>query len=302
MAEDSQQKKQITHPENVAALFVIITCFFAAIYFVYTYLPVDVAWSLNGPPQIGVDWKGAFQKASLELLSGRSPYNIGCYFNPPWALLPLLPIALLSPALGSAVMYVLNFFLYLFVVWKLKINVWLIIPFIFFSGMLINSSNGNIDGFVALGFILPPQIGLFFISSKPQIGMAVAIFWLIESWRDGGVQKTLKVFLPIVIALVVSFLVFGFWISNGLNGTDGNPWNTSIWPRGIPVGVILLAVSIWKREIKFAIAASPFFAPYLTIHSWAFVWLGLLSLFPQYIRLPAIKNNFFDKLPWRRNS
>lgn len=301
MLEKSLPKKQETYLKNAIALFVVIACFLAAIYFVYTYLPVDIDWVRNGPPQVGVDWKGAFRKASLELLNGNSPYNAAAFFNPPWTLLPLLPIALLSPALGSALMYVLNFFVYLFVVLKLKTNVWLIIPFIFFSGMLVNSNNGNIEGIVALGFILPPQIGLFFILSKPQIGIAVAIFWLIESWREGGFQKVLNVFLPIVIAYIISFLVFGFWISNSLSVVD-TWWNASIWPRGIPIGVILLAMAIWKREIKFAIAASPFFATYLTVHSWAFAWLGLLSLFPQHFRFLAIKDGFLNNLPWHRKS
>jgi hypothetical protein len=292
--------KRMPDLKNGLALFSILVCFLMAVYFVYTYLPVDVDWSLHGPPSMGVDWKGAFRKACLELLNGKSPYDVVDFFNPPWALLPLLPIALLSPALGSAVMFVLNFFIYLFVVLKLKTNVWLIIPFIVFSGMLINSSNGNIDGLVALGFVLPPPIGLFFISSKPQIGMAVAVFWLIEAWRDGGFKRVLKVFLPIGIAILISFLVFGFWIVNGMNGTSDNPWNTSIWPAGIPVGLILLSLAIWKREIKFAIAASPFLAPYLTIHSWAFVWLGMLALFPQQLEFTALKNGFLRNWLQRR--
>jgi hypothetical protein len=29
-----------------------------------------------------------------------------------------------------------------------------------------------------------------FCKSKPQIGVSVAIFWLIESWREGDVQKS----------------------------------------------------------------------------------------------------------------
>jgi hypothetical protein len=249
-----------------------------------------------------VDWKSAFRPACLEVLSGKSPCNIKAFYNHPWTLLPLLPIALLSPALGSAVMYILNLFTYLFVAMKLKTNVWLIILFMFFSGMLGNSNVGNIDGIAALGFILPPQIGLFFISSKPQIGVAVAIFWLIESWRGGGVQKTLNVFLPVVIAGMISFLMFGFWISNGLNGTTNNPWNASFGAKGVPIGAILLARALWKSEIKFAIIASPFLAPYLTTHSWAFMWLGLLSLFPQHFRFLALKDRFLNNLPWSRKS
>jgi hypothetical protein len=45
-----------------------------------------------------------------------------------------------------------------------------------------------------------------------------------------------------------------------------------------------------------------FFAPYLTTHSRAFMWLGLLSLFPQHFRLFTMQDGFFNKLPWSRKS
>lgn len=281
-------KSTVTKTEtykNLIALMMLLGCFAAGVYLVYTYLPVHVDWVRNGPPQVGVDWKGAFRKASIELLKGNSPYHDTFFFNPPWTLLPLLPIALLSPALGSAVMYVLNFFCYLFVALKLRTNILLVIIFVLFSGMMLNSNNGNIEGILALGFILPPQIGLFFVLAKPQMGIAVAVFWAVESWRTGGIEKVIRVFLPVGLAYLISFLIFGIYIETSTELADVW-WNASIFPKGIPIGLILLVIAIWKREIKFAIAASPFFAPYLTAHTWAIVWLGLLSLFPQRIQFP----------------
>ncbi len=249
-------------------------------YFVYSFLPVHVDWGGQGVAQVGVDWKTAFRRACLELLAGKSPYRAELFYNPPWTLLPLLPIALLPPALGSAVIYVLNLMAYGFVVLKLKMNLWLIIPFTIFSGIMLNSQFGNIEGIIALGFILPPQVGLFFILAKPQIGVAVAIFWLTEAWRKGGFQEVVKVFFPVVCAYILSFLLFDFWIGNSIRVANVD-WNSSIWPIGIPIGLSLLGAAIWKREIKFAISATPFFAPYLVMHTWAVAWLGILSLFPQ---------------------
>jgi hypothetical protein len=302
MAENkSVQETRTPLFKNAVALAAIVICFVMGTYFVYTYLPVHVDWVRNGPPQVGVDWKGAFRRACLELLGGKSPYRVTSFINPPWTLLPLLPIALLSPALGSAVMYVLNLFAYIFVVFKLKTNFWLIILFIFFSGMIANSNNGNIEGILALGFVFPPQIGLFFVLAKPQMGVAVAIFWMIESWREGGFQKILNVFLPVFIAYILSFLIFGFWIGNSFRVVD-TWWNASIWPKGIPIGLFFLVMAIWKREIKFAIAASPFLAPYLTGHTWAVVWLGLLSLFPHNFRFQIGRHGFISNLPWHRKS
>lgn len=278
------------------ALTFIVFCFVAGVYFVYTYLPVRVDWVHNGPPQVGVDWKGAFRRAALKMLAGESPYQITSFFNPPWTLFPLLPIALLSPALGSAVMYVLNLFSYLFVAIKLKTNFWLIIVFVLLSNMILNSNNGNIEGILAIGFILPPQIGLFFVLAKPQMGIAVAVFWAIESYRTGGLEKIIQVFLPVVLAYIISFVIFGVYIKNSVQLADVW-WNSSIFPEGVPIGIILLGIAIWKREIKFAIAASPFFATYLTPHTWAVVWLGLLSLFPQKIQFKREEVVQFNNLP-----
>jgi hypothetical protein len=282
--------------KNAIAVMAIVLLFLVGTYFVYTFLPVHVDWQGQGIAQVGVDWKSAFRRACLELLGGKSPYNISLFYNPPWTLLPFLPIALLSPALGSAVMYVLNLLAYSFVVLRLKMNFWLIIPFTILSGIMLNSQFGNIEGILALGFILPPQVGLFFVLAKPQMGAAVAVFWLIEALRDGGGRKALKIFSPVIGAYLLSFLIFGFWIGNSMRVTNV-AWNSSIWPWGILIGLILTALAIWKRELKFAIAASPFFTPYLVLHTWAVVWLGLLSLFPHNFRFPHNIKGFFSNQP-----
>ena len=259
------------------AVIAIISAFIACTYVVYMYLPVSVDWA-SGNPSVGVDWKGSFRPAAQLLLQGENPYKEQGFYNPPWVLLPLLPVALLPPAFGSAIMFVLNLFAYLFVIHKLKTNPILITFFVFYSGMFYVSQNGNIEGILALGFILPPQIGLFFLLAKPQFGIAVAAYWGIQALREGGIKQAVETFLPVTIAYLLSFSIFGLWITKSPYLTDVW-WNASIFPYGIPVGFGLLGLSIWKKEIRFAIAASPFFAPYLTGHTWAVVWLGMLSLF-----------------------
>ena len=178
---------------------------------------------------------------------------------------------------------------------KLKTNILLIFAFLLSSGMIVNSIYGNLDGLVALGFVLPPQIGLFFVLAKPQIGLIAAIFWFIESWRNGGIKLVVKVFLPVTVAFLISMIIFGPWFQNSSNVIQAK-WNVSIWPYGIPIGILLLAMAVWKREIRFAIAASPFFAPYLAIHSWAIVWLGLTALVPNNLLkefVSAVRTNSF---------
>ncbi|MGH2582595.1 MAG: hypothetical protein ACRDFQ_06830 [Anaerolineales bacterium] len=49
-------------------------------------------------------------RSVLPLFEGRSPYDARVGFtNAPWALLPLLPVALLPEAVGRGVLFVITF-------------------------------------------------------------------------------------------------------------------------------------------------------------------------------------------------
>src|SRR5262249_52602097 len=108
--------------------------------------------------------------------------------------------------------------------------------------------NGNMDWLAVLGFILPPKIGLFFISIKPQVVIAVAPFWLVEAWRDGGWKQVLKVFAPFTIILMLSFVLFGLWpLETVRDNIAGVYFNASLWPLSIPVGLALFITALRKR-------------------------------------------------------
>lgn len=233
------------------------------------------------------DWSLYFYPAVQNILNGQSPYWVEGFFSPVWVLIPLLPVALLSPALGSVVMFIINLLAYTFVLVKMRMNVLAIILFVAFSGMLSGAFNGNIEGLAALGFILPPQVGLFFVLTKPQFGIGVAVFWFAQAWARGGMKQVAKVFLPVSIALLASFLLFGLWPLQAQALTDVW-WDANIFPYGIPIGFILLGLAIWKNDIRFAICSSPFFSPYVAFHTWSVVWLGLLALVPASWPWPAL--------------
>jgi len=275
---------------SLAVLFVL------GVYYVYNYLPVQMELTDEGLPNIGVDWKYSFRPAVLDLLAGRSPYTESGFYNPPWLLAVLIPFALFSAPLGSAIIFVVNIYGYIFTAVKLRMNVIMLVFFLAFSGVLINSWNGNIEGLVVLGFVLPPQIGLFFVLCKPQFGIGVAVFWIVQAWIDGGFRRVVRVVAPAGVAMVLSFVLFGFWPAKAPD-LSGAWWNNSIFPYGIPIGFILLGVSIWRRDIRFAIASSPFFAPYVTLHTWAVVWFGLLLLVPENLSvyLEMRKNVIFKQ-------
>jgi hypothetical protein len=136
--------------------------------------------------------------------------------------------------------------------------------------------NGNIDALVVLGFILPPQIGLFFVLIKPQIGIAVAAYWLIETIREQRMRGFFIVFGPILSVSLASFLVFGLWPLRFGEEID-LWWNASLWPASIPVGLVLLVVAVRRRRIEYAMAASPCFSPYVLFHAWVGALLGVVA-------------------------
>jgi hypothetical protein len=213
------------------------------------------------------DWHHTFRPAALHLLQGGAPYDVETYYNPPWALLPLVPIALLPENIGRAILLVLTLLSFTFVATRLGARP-IALGFLLISPPAMQCFlTGNIDWLAALGLVLPPHIGLFFVLIKPQIGGAVAFYWLIESFREGGLSHTARVFAPVVALLLLSLLPYGLWPAH-LTRPVSADWNASLWPMSIPAGLGLLAAAIRRREPRLAMAASPCLSPYVALQSW----------------------------------
>lgn len=227
------------------------------------------------PPAI--DWHLFFRPAAQELLHGRSPYNVEGFPMPPWVLLPILPLALLPENIGGALFLLLSLVTFVYSAYRLGATTTTMVVFLLSPPVLHSLLNGNVDAFVILGFVLPPPIGLFFLSIKPQIGAGVAIFWLIEAWRTGRLKGVVKTFTPVAIAWLVSVIVFGFWFLNWQNKVD-LWWNASAWPLSIPVGLALLVTAIRKRRKEFAMPAAPCLSPYVLLHAWSGALAALVTL------------------------
>jgi hypothetical protein len=130
--------------------------------------------------------------------------------------------------------------------------------------------NSNLDWMPLLGFVLPPQWGLFLIAVKPQLGFTVALWWLVEAWQKGGWRETARVFGPAVLALLVSLALYGPWPLNGLEiARLSAGWNASLWPMSIPVGLGLMWAAVRRRDQRFAMGAAPCLSPYVLFHAWS---------------------------------
>ena len=224
------------------------------------------------PP--GVDWSETFRDTGQALYHGKSPYTIVGFRYPPWTALAMLPFAWLPEAAGRAAFLLASLLAFLIVPIKLKARPVTAALYLLSPPVLHCLLNANIDWLVLLGFILPPQIGLFFVLIKPQTGFAVALFWLVEAWRKGGLRQVWHDFWPVTAALLASFVFFGFWPTR-FGAPVGFWWNASLWPASIPVGLALIVTSIRQRKVEYAMAASPCLSPYVLLHSWSTALVAL---------------------------
>lgn len=236
---------------------------------------IGIGWLLFNILPDGIDWYAYFRPAAREMAFGRSPYSVKGFYNPPWMLLPILPIAFLPERWGHVILVMINFAAYAYILIKLGAKPISLIAVLLSPFFLYGLLKTNMDWLVVLGFVMPAQIGLFFVLSKPQIGIAVAIFWLVEAYRKGKVREVIRVFAPVTAAFVFSIVLWGLYFIEARNIVNVH-WNQSIWPVGIPIGLVLLVEALRHRKIGYAIIASPFFAPYLAINGWTVAFLGLL--------------------------
>ena len=228
----------------------------------------------------GIDWHEVYIPATKEFIAGRSPFNVFSYFNAPWVLIPFIPLVFLPEPISRAILAFAALVSYGYTALRLGAKLPAIALILISPLVLHNLLTGNIDWLVALGFVMQPQFGLFFLAIKPQIGSAVALFWLIETWRSKGIKEVVKVFAPVTIALIITFILYGFWPRQFLEFGSFTA-NASLWPLSIPVGLALIVASIRKRQMKFAMGASPCLSPYLKFHSWSPALLALSTSLPE---------------------
>jgi hypothetical protein len=243
---------------------------------------VLLTWGISLVIPRGVDWSTAFRPAALALLKGESPYTVYGFYNAPWTLIPLIPLAILPEQIGRAALFVTSVISLTFIAWKLGGNKLTILLLLLSPPALHGFLNGNIDWLAMYGFILPPQIGLFFIAIKPQVGVAVAVYWLWRTWQEGGWQAVLRTFLPFLVILMITFILFGLWPLR-YQREIALWWNASLWPLSLPVGLALLIASIKKDRLEYAIGASPCLSPYVLFHSWIGALLAIIKSTPETI-------------------
>lgn len=226
----------------------------------------------------GFDWM-IYLPATQAFLHGQNPYLIGEGFwkvyTPFWTYICLMPFAVLPFWTGRIAVFIVGFIAFGITALKMGANRWQLVLFLTSSTVIGGLYDGNIDWLVTLGLWMPPQVGLFFVMMKPQIGVCIAVYWIYICWKQNGWIEVIRVFAPVTCAYLFSFAVYGFWIMR-LQNMPFNPANVSIFPYAVPIGLLLLYSALKQYDKKLSIFSSPLFSPYLTDYTYS---VSLLSLF-----------------------
>ena len=263
-------KKQIDYQFILNRSFYLLAFLLALSIYVYSFIPFFKNFG-----HFGYDWM-IFKTAIKLMFSGQNPYTVSGYFSPPWMLLILSPITILPTPFDTITLVILSTISFIVVVKKFSNSWLLVILFMLTPQLWWGILYGNVDFLVALGIIMPPQFGLFFILVKPQIGIAIAIFWLIQAWRKGKLKEVIRIFAPISTVVVLSIFIFGLWFTKSKYATDLS-WNIANWPLLLPIGIVLLYRSIELKKFNLAVISAPFLSPYIAVQSLPIAVIGLLG-------------------------
>ena len=227
----------------------------------------------------GQDWMVFFRPATLAILRGESPYSIKDFHNAPWTLLPFIPLAVLPHRLGRLGLFLFGFLSFVYIAFRLKAKPPSLLLFLTSFPVVACLYGGGLDWLPMLSFVTPAPVSLLFAAMKPQVGIGVGLFWLIDAWLTGGIKRVVWDFVPVVVFLLGSFAHYGFWIGNSLGKWDC-PVNAALFPYLIPIGLYLL----YMRQKPAAMASCICFSPY---HTYFGLSAPLVALF-QYPRLMLI--------------
>lgn len=235
--------------------------------------------SLATTNRAGQHWVTFFQPAALHMAAGGNPYYAyGAVFNPPWVLLPLIPLAWLPAVFGQTVLALASAVGMYVAARRLGASRLVSAIMLLLPGMVKQYISINFDWLAPIGLLLPPWLGLFFVMAKPQLGVGVAIYWLVRAWQRGGLVRVALTFAPVGLAGLISLALYGPWFVNmdPAGRLAVMPWNFSLFPWSIPLGLLLIALAIRRRFPGLSLLGGALLSPYMAYYSWVAATLGLL--------------------------
>jgi len=228
-------------------------------------------------PFNGVDWL-TYHETALRLLQGLPIYGVivgaNCvYFNAPWLIVILAPIALLPFRLGYGLFCALNVGLVYalgrrFGFSPAKIAALLVSPPVVYVLLY-----GQVDLVVlSLAIFLPVEFRPLVALAKPQTVIALSL---------GALRRWRTTLVVTILGILLSLALFGNWpvaaLSRPLPYVD-NPNNYwfGFWPSQLPLAALLMVLGGFSSDLLL-MAASPFVSPYATTYSFVGPAMAIVS-------------------------
>ena len=233
-----------------------------------------ISWQLM--PTGGLDMRNDILPA---LQHWKAPWLEGMPIFP-WATLVLMPLRLITPRAATSLINFISVIITALVIRKYKGNMLFVVPIVFSPIGQPLLFNGQTDAVVLTSLLLPAGFDLLFFW-KPQV-LAHA-FWV-------RFRSNFKIYLIAGTSiLLISFFIWGFWPGELLDFTRdhllGGYWNMSLWPYSIPIGLILIFLSLKKTDESYGLMASPLLFPYVSAGSYIGLLIGVASKWPKLFGL-----------------
>jgi hypothetical protein len=214
---------------------------------------------------LNLDWYAVYYPAA----HFANPYVVPGYFNPPWLAWLLRPLTHLSPVDAHILWIVIIILLTVRCVYALG-GRWLAVLLTIASpGFVLAIINGQPDILVLLGLLTGSWL---LILIKPQVAAMAIIYQAIRYRRVDWLAVT---------AVPLVFIILPPPALNTLT------WEVGVtpWPWGIPFGLALFALALFRRDKYMAAMSTFFLVPYLSGSS-AMVYSAILA--SRYGRLFAL--------------
>lgn len=219
----------------------------------------------------GVDWLEIFQPVSRRMMSNDlyDPYVGTGFANPSYTFFVTIPFALLPVDIGRAAWFGFNFACLVVFAYMAGFEIPAIMVFMCTPPVFSTLWDGNIDGLVLLGFVLPPWIGIPLLMIKPQIGFVVVALYAFNAlFRERDYRLFAQQFGPYFFLVACTLLTYHNWIPSmrAIAGVAG--WNISLGPIGLFSALILCIFAFSENEKDLALPAGVLISPYVSINSF----------------------------------
>jgi hypothetical protein len=190
----------------------------------------------------------------------------------PWAAMLLSPLATLPDRMATALLNGASVIALALVLRHLGGSAWLVFPLLISPMGYWLFTNGQTDTLILAGLLIFNGLDPLILMLKPQVAAGAIIARLRRVGAAWG-----RYLAPLAVVLVLSLLVWWGWPIGLLAYREtliGGEWNSSLWPFGLPIGVVLLWQAWRTGEDRWGLAATPLLFPYVNMPSY----LGLLAV------------------------